>query len=505
MNPVPVHGRRSRAALALTLLLAPACGGGGGTTPTTPGATPTPVAPVPSATPTPSWRPSIVYLLVDDLDVMSLDRMPNLRSMMIDRGLTFTNGFATTPLCCPSRASIMTGQYAHNHGILINRDPMAFGTQPNCFEVFRNRGQERQTLGPWLQDAGYRTAFLGKYLNRYPGDMPDATARYVPPGWDDWFVQAGDNEYYNYDMSDNGNVVHYGRGPENYFTDVLRVRAVQFVERNADPDRPLFLWINPTAPHTPSTPSNEYDGAFADASAPRTPDFNEEDMSDKPRWFRDIPPFAPSEIEHLDGLQRQRLRAMASVDDLLGDVMNALEKKGILDRTYVVFSSDNGLLLGGHRLFLGKDAVYENSIRVPLVVRGPGVPAGRRIEQFVLNIDIAPTLVEMARAQTPGDFMDGRSLFPLLGSTPATAGWRSDFLVEHWTDTPEGLPTWAGVRTSNSIYVEYEKTAEKEFYDLVRDPFQLQNQAAGIGAATLDPLASRLRTLKACRGAACRQ
>lgn len=504
MNAVRVHGRRKRTGAALILLLASACGGGGAS-PTTPVGTPTPVAPAPSPTPTPTWRPSIVFVLVDDLDVLSLDRMPNLRSMVIDRGLTFTNGFSTTPLCCPSRASIMTGQYAHNHGILINRNPNAFGSEPNCFEVFRNKGQERQTIATWMQAAGYRTGFLGKYLNRYPGDMPSADPHYVPPAWDDWYAQVSDNEYYKYQISDNGNVVSFGNRPEDYITDVLRVHAVQFINRWADPDRPFFLWINPIAPHVPATPSNQYDGAFADATVPRTPDFNEEDVSDKPQWFRDVPQFAPSEIEHLDGLQRQRLRTLGSVDDLIGDVMNALQQKGILDRTYFMFMSDNGVLLGGHRLFLGKDAVYENSIRVPLIIRGPGVPAGRRLDQFVLNIDIAPTLVEMSRAQAPGDFMDGRSLFPLLGSTPTpVSSWRSDFLVEHWTDTPEGLPTWAGVRASSSVYVEYEKSGEKEFYDLQRDPYQLQNTAASVGAATIDPMAARLRSLRSCRAASCR-
>lgn len=505
MNAVQVHGRWRRAVAALSLLLAPACGGGGGGTPTTPQGTPTPVAPQPSATPTPTWRPNIVFVLVDDLDVMSIDRMPNLRSMLIDRGLTFTNGFVTTPLCCPSRASMMTGQYAHNHGILINRDPNAFGREPNCAELFHGRGQDRRTVNTWMQAAGYRTAFLGKYLNRYPGDLPDADPRYVPPSWDYWFAQVSDNEYYNYEVNEDGNLLTFGRRPEDYLTDVLRVHAVQFIRRYADPDRPFFLWINPAAPHVPATAPPNYDGAFADAIAPRTPDFNEEDVSDKPKWFRDVPQLTPAEIDRLDGLQRQRLRTMAGVDDLIGDVMNALEVSGVGERTYFIFMSDNGLLLGGHRLSLGKDAVYENSIRVPLIVRGPGVPAGRRLEQFALNIDIAPTLAEMARAQAP-DTIDGRSLFGLLGSTPTpVSSWRSDFLVEHWTDTPEGLPTWAGVRTANSIYVEYEKTAEKEFYDLVRDPSQLQNQAAGAPASTIDPLAARLRALKACRGASCRQ
>lgn len=490
--------------MALALLLSAACGGGG-STPTTPGSPAPSTAPAPQPTPTPAWRPNIVIVLADDLDVLSIDRMPVLRTEVAGRGLTFSNGFATTPLCCPSRASILTGQYAHNHGILINRDPGAFAREPNCFERFRDRGQERQTFATWMEDAGYSTGFVGKYLNRYPGDLPGTDRTYVPPGWTDWFAQVSDNLYYRYVTNDNGTLRTYGNRPDEYLTDVLRERAVQFIHRYADPDKPFLLWINPAAPHVPSTPAPRHVELFADASAPRTPNFNEDDMSDKPRWFQLIPQLNADEVERLDGMQRQRLRTMASVDELIGEVIGALEAKGVLERTYIFFASDNGLLLGAHRLYLGKDAVYENSIRVPLIVRGPGVPAGRTIDYFALNIDLAPTLVEMARAQAPADFMDGRSLYPLLGTNPLpTSSWRSDFLVEHWTDTSEGLPTWHGVRARDRVYVEYERSGEREFYDLQRDPHQLQNQAPSTPAATLEPLQARLRALRDCRAASCR-
>jgi arylsulfatase A-like enzyme len=489
----------------LLLVLNVACGGSSPSNPGPPtGGGPTPT-PTPAPTPTPTWRPNIVIVLADDLDVLSIDRMPILRAQMMNQGLAFTNAFSTTPLCCPSRASILTGQYAHNHGILINRDPNTFSVQPNCFELFRNRGQERQTFATWMQAAGYTTGFVGKYLNRYPGDMPDADPTYVPPGWDDWFAQVSDNRYYNYDTNDNGTLRHYGGGPRDYLTDVLTERALRFVREAANPDKPFILWINPAAPHVPSTPAPRHVEMFADDRAPRTPDFNEPDMSDKPAWFRLIPEFTPDEVDRLDGMQRQRLRTMASVDDMLGEILTTLQQTGTLDRTFVFFASDNGLLIGGHRLYLGKDAVYENSIRVPLVVRGPGVPAGRTLDYFTLNIDLAPTLVEMARAQAPADFIDGRSLYPLLGANPLpSTSWRSDFLVEHWTDTPEGLPTWFGVRARSSVYVEYERSGEREFYDLSRDPSQLQNAFGSTPAATLDPLRSRLGALRNCRGASCR-
>jgi arylsulfatase A-like enzyme len=497
---------KGRAWSALALCAVTACGGGGGgSTPTAPVAPGPSTAPAPQPTPTPSWRPNIIVILADDLDVLSIDRMPNLRTQVAAQGLTFTNGFATTPLCCPSRASILTGQYAHNHGILINRNPNTFGVEPNCFERFRDRGQERQTFATWLQAAGYTTAFVGKYLNRYPGDMPGADPTHVPPGWDDWFAQVSDNAYYRYATNDNGTLRDYGNRPVDYLTDVLTERALRFVREAASPDTPFLLWINPAAPHVPSTPAPRHVDLFADAIAPRLPNFNEPDMSDKPRWFQLIPELNDGEIERLDGMQRQRLRTMASVDDMIGSLLTVLRETGALDRTFLIFASDNGLLLGAHRLYLGKDAVYENSVRVPLIVRGPGVPAGRMLDYFALNIDLAPTLVEMARAQPPGDFMDGRSLYPLLGDNPLPASsWRSDFLVEHWTDTNEGLPTWAGIRARDRVYVEYERTNEREYYDLGRDPHQLQNQANGTPAATLEPLQARLRALRSCRGAGCR-
>jgi hypothetical protein len=197
-----------------------ACGGGGGgSTPVNPVAPSPSTAPAPQPTATPTWRPNIVILTADDLDVLSIDRMPTLRAELMNRGLTFTNGFATTPLCCPSRASMMTGQYAHNHGILINRNPNTFGVEPNCFEKFRNAGQERQTFATWMQDAGYTTGFVGKYLNRYPGDMPDADPTYIPPGWDDWFAQVSDNAYYRYVTNDNGTMRNYENRPADYLTD----------------------------------------------------------------------------------------------------------------------------------------------------------------------------------------------------------------------------------------------------------------------------------------------
>jgi len=494
----------SRALAAV--LMATSCGGASGSPSSQPGA-PAP-NPTPTPVPTPAARPNIVVITTDDLDNASLSRMPNLRAQIIDKGLTFTNSFVTTPLCCPSRASLLTGLYAHNHGILINRPAGSLGQVPNCFEQFRDSGQESSTVNNWLRAAGYRTGFVGKYLNRYPGDMPGANPRYVPPGWNDWFSQFSEtgNAYYRYSVNDNGSIVQHGNRPQDYLTDVMASRTVQLINTwSGDPTHPFFVWVNAAAPHVPATPAPRHaDVLFEGVVAPRTPNFNEADMSDKPSWFRSLPVFDADTIERLDGAQRQRLRTMLSVDDMIGSIVTALENSQALSNTYIIFNSDNGLLLGGHRLYLGKDAVYEESIKVPLIIRGPSVPQGRSLDHMVLNIDLAPTLAELARVGVPGN-VDGKSMLPLLNSNPpTTSAWRTDFLVEHWTDQEEGLPDWFGVRTKDQIYVDYPMTSEKELYELGGDVYQLQSKHATAPSSTLTPLASRLTALRSCRAAACR-
>lgn len=502
----PRRSERSVSRTFMAFLMASSCGGGSGATPSQPGQ-PSP-GPTPTPVPTPAARPNIVVITTDDLDNASISRMPNLRSLLIDRGITFTNSFVTTPLCCPSRASMLTGLYAHNHGVLINRPAGSLGQVPNCFEQFRDSGQESSTVNTWLRASGYRTGFVGKYLNRYPGDMPGANPRYVPPGWDDWYSQFSDsgNAYYKYSMNDNGNILQFGNRPQDYLTDVMTSHAVQLINTwSGDPARPFFVYVNPAAPHVPATPAPRHaDVLFEDVIAPRTPNFNEPDMSDKPSWFRSLPAFDDDTISRLDGAQRQRLRTMLAVDDMIGNIVTALETSQALSNTYIIFNSDNGLLLGGHRLYLGKDAVYEESIKVPLIIRGPSVPQGKSLDHMVLNIDLAPTLADLARVAIPGN-LDGKSMLPLLNyNPPTTSAWRTDFLEEHWTDQEEGLPDWFGVRTKNQIYVEYPMTRETEYYDLGKDPYQLDSQHAKAPASTLQPLAARLAALKGCRAPSCR-
>ena len=447
-------------------------------------------------------RPNIVFILSDDLDMAAMEFLPRVQAQLVARGASFANAFSATPLCCPSRASLLTGQYAHNHGVLTNGGPSR-----SCFEDFRDSGRERLALPQWLKSAGYRTAFVGKYLNRYPGVDPASDQGYVPPGWDDWHATFAEGTaecpscaYYDYAMNDNGQVVSFGHRDADYLTDVIAERAVGFIKdaRRAG-DAPFFLWVAPSAPHTPASPAARHEGAYGDQRAPRTPNFNEEDVEDKPTWLRAQPRLSAEEEVEVDGLFRDRIESMLSVDEAVEKLVNAVAALGELEDTYFIFTSDNGFLMGPHRFPTGKEAPYEESIRVPLVIAGPGVPAGT-LRQDVLNIDLPATIAEIAQA-TPTGPVDGRSLVPLFSGSPA---WRTDLLLEFEARTAGGIPSWTGLRTDDWIFVDYPAVAEREYYDLKADPFQLENRAGSLAADRLATLMTRLDRLQGCSGASCR-
>jgi len=462
----------------------------------------------------PAVRPNIIFILTDDLDAKSIEVMPNLRALLVERGVTFTNFFVSYALCCPSRASILRGQYAHNTGIQGNRPPAG------GFEKFHELGRENSTVATWLKAAGYRTGYFGKYLNGYPLGVEPT---YVPPGWDEWNSPVTNSAYgmFNYRMNENGRIVSYGPNPEDYITDVLAKKATDFIRRGG---QPFFIHLATYAPHGPATPAPRHADLFAGARAPRGPSFNEADVRDKPRWLQSRPPLTPPQITRLDLLYRRRLQSLQAVDDLIGSIIDTLRATGELQRTYVFFSSDNGFHLGEHRLPAGKNTAYEEDVHVPLIVTGPGVPAGRGVEHLAVNIDLGPTWAELAGAAVP-TFVDGRSLFPLLGSSPPpTDHWRQSFLVEHFTEQrrpgdvdPEppdepavppqtaarAVPTLAALRTRTYVYVEY-ATGDRELYDLVRDPFELQNISATASQSLLADLAARLAAMRRCGGMTCR-
>ncbi|HEU5434438.1 MAG TPA: sulfatase, partial [Thermomicrobiales bacterium] len=473
-------------------------------------------------------RPNIILILTDDLDSQSIAAMPALQSLLVKQGTLFSRFFVSMPLCAPSRASILRGQYPHNHGVLNNT-----GVNGG-FPAFFDFGDEASTVATWLHDAGYRTGLFGKYLNRYPKEAPRT---YVPPGWDAWFglMEGGANYYLDFTLNENGTPVAYGGKPEDYLTDVLADKAAAFIGSGGD--QALFAYIAPYAPHAPSTPPPRYANAFADVKAPRGPAFNEADVSDKPAWLRASPLLTPNQIDRIDQHYRDRLRSLLAVDDLLRKLVDLLQAQGRLADTCIAFTSDNGFQLGEHRLPLGKQTAYEESIRVPLIVRGPGVPQGKTVDQLTLNSDLAPTFAAWAAASAP-DFVDGRSLLPLFDETPP-AGWRDAILIEdepvirfqraapaHATpvatpiatpiatpgaaddeDTskisPAEPPPYNAIRTTRYLYVAYDD-GEREVYDLQTDPAELTNVAATTAPALLAAFADRLEALRTCRAGSCR-
>lgn len=463
-----------RGAGIASLLILLSCGGG---------SSPSASAPLPSATP-PVARPNFVVVLTDDLDVPTTAELPLIPDLLANRGLRFTRAYATQPLCGPSRASILTGQYTHNHGVSNNVLPS------QGFAAFRRH--ENATIATWLKSAGYRTALVGKYMNGYAWAAGDD---YIPPGWDEWHGHLNaieDGRYFDYWMNDNGKVSRFGAREEEYSADVETRHAVEFIRASAGRPEPLFLFLGPQAPHVPATYAERHGAEFRYSLAPRVPSFNEADVSDKPSIVRFVDPMMAADIDGADKLQRWRLRSLRAVEEMIDAVLRALAETGRLERTYVIFTSDNGLLMGQHRTVAKKGNAYEETIGVPLLVRGPGVPVGR-VDQPVLNIDLAPTLLELAQVPIP-DSVDGRSLVPFLRGTPPPS-WRTDVLIENDGSVAIRTPEWLFGDLS---------TDEVELYDMRADPYQLQSLHRTADPALIASLRQRMRALLACRGASCR-
>jgi len=445
----------------------------------------------------PLRQPNLILILTDDLDLgrvgypHPIDYLPQIQSLLVSQGLTFSNAFVTRSLCCPSRATILRGQYPHNHTIQDNKPP------DGGEMTFRDLGLDTSTIATWLQAVGYQTVLIGKYLNSYAW-----SPTYVPPGWNEWYAGVdGRDEYYNYEFNENGQIVLYGTDPEDYLTDVETAKATDFIRRTT---APFFIYLAPSAPHgDPPIPAPRHIGLFADLMAPRTPSFNEADMSDKPTWLRSHPLLTDDKIDKIDVGYRARLESMLAVDDMVAAVVQALRDTHQLNNTFIFFTSDNGYHQGEHRLSGGKDTTYEEDIRVPLIVRGPGVPAGRTVEHQTVNTDLAPTLAELAGASAP-EFVDGRSLVRVLSdSPPPLENWRQRVLVERWPPSDLTNPRVNHtVRTLQYTYTEY--MDDYELYDLSSDPFQLENFYSTADPDLIAQLVSQLDVLKACAGSGCR-
>ncbi len=440
-------------------------------------------------------KPDIVFILADDMRLDDFEHMPQTRQLLAEQGLEFQNAFVTHSLCCPSRASILRGQYTHNHQVLINNQG---------FEKFQSQGHEDSTVATWLKSGGYQTVLIGKYLNGYPRRNHET---YVPPGWDEWYgrprAEAG---YYDYQLNENGTLVYYGGDEQDYYTDVLAGKAKDYVRRAVDDSRPFFMYLAPGTPHGPFIPALRHQNEYPAARAPQPPSFNEPDVADKPAWVGGLPRLTSADEQKADVAYRSRLRMLLSLDEMVAGLIEELEATSRLDNTYVFFTSDNGYHLGEHRLALGKRTAFEEAIRVPLLIRGPGVRAGTTVEEIALNIDLAPSFAELGDVSAP-EFVDGRSLVPLFSGQAPPASWRSAFLVEHWSGgggNPSQTPTYAAVRTGTHKYVEYEN-GEKELYDLSADPYELESFPETADSALLESLVSRLEALKGCAKQACHQ
>jgi N-acetylglucosamine-6-sulfatase len=443
--------------------------------------------------------PNILFVLTDDLDLEGAEYMPQVKSFLVDGGTSFSNYFVNISLCCPSRATMLRGQYAHNTGVYTNKK------EDGSFIYLYRHGLEKSTIATWLKEKGYRNGYIGKYFNGYPRQAPK---NYVPPGWDQWASPINDSGYmgYKYTLNENGNFVEYGDRPEDYSADVYTNKAQQFINQAAQDKQPFFLYISYFAPHQPAIPAPRHSQLFPNAFVPRTPAFNEADVEDKPSYIRELPLLTPQETAKIDQLYQNRLRSLQAVDEGLVSLVNTLKANGQLDNTYIIFTSDNGYHLGQHRLLPQKETAYEEDIHLPLYVRGPDVPRGKTVDQIVSNVDLAPTFAELAGVKPP-NFIDGRSLVSLFRRhSPVSHVWRQVLLLQHRLNLKAVplIPNYKGLRTTHCTYVQY-KNGEEELYDLRQDPHQLQNLAKVIQPQVIQEYTKRLLHLSSCRGKTCRE
>jgi N-acetylglucosamine-6-sulfatase len=446
-------------------------------------------------------RPNIVLVVTDDLTKKDYFDLGRNLSSFTSGGTFFHNAFVTTALCCPSRASTLTGLYAHNHHITQHIDP---GTG---YEQYHAEGYDQKDLPVWLEDSGYETGLVGKYLNKY-----QAREDGIPGGWTDWY--GANDPTHSWTLNENGSIRTYPQDPTapayEPWEDVMGDKAVEFVGKAHASGQPFFLWYGTHAPHSPELIPPRDKDRVGTWPAYDPPSFNERDVSDKPKWVRDQSLLSSAQRQSLKHEREERLTSMLAVSRNLARLKDKLRESGELSNTYLIFTSDNGYHLGQHRLGAGKMSAYEEDMRVPLAISGPGVASGSA-KHTVLNTDLAPTIADLAGV-TPGLAPDGRSLAPLLSegrSGIAPEQFRRRFMEENWqgpVPTPTGpkpfpAPTNFAVRGLTFMYDRY-VTGETEYYDLSRDPYELESkQVSRTYKDKLDTLRTRLR---GCRGAECR-
>lgn len=453
--------------------------------------------------PAQSKRPNIVLITTDDEADYDMRWMPRTRRLLGEAGVTFSDSVSPHPLCCPARAEILTGQFAQNNGVRTNEGHKHGG--------FRAMHSYRNTIGPWLQHAGYRTAFVGKFLNGYR-----STSRNIP-GWNEWnplLEDFGAYQYYNFSARHN-DVIR--RHPRVHVSDFLAGQTARLVRKFSKRRQPFFIWQSHVAPHGacvpdgdswcwgPPVPARRHADILEDVQPPSfsDPAFFERDVADKPAYLKSLSTSSQRLAELRQSFTR-RIQSLQSVDEAVARTIRVLRDTGELSNTVVVFTSDNGFVLGEHR-WTGKDVPYEQSLQVPLIVRGPGLPKGVTRRDTVATVDLAPTFVDLANAK-PTVPLDGRSLLP-LARRGAASGWQN-LLIQNGPRLGEGDGagwSYRGVRTRRYTYVEYTRYGT-ELYDRRLDPHQLTN-LAGLPAYSKvqRELQRRAHVLRNCSGKSCRR
>ena len=487
---------------------------------------------------------NVLFILTDDQSASELAAMPSVQSLIAAQGVSFRRAYISYPLCCPSRAALLSGDYMHNNGVRGNLPP--FGG----WERFRAR--EGNSLAPWMHDESYYTLHLGKYMNGYPTGVAPADA--VPPGWDEWYGKISEGPlYFNYqlieqtDPLDTPQLVFYGDQANEYQTDILRDKALDFIDTAGVAETPFMmnLWFN--APHAPFEPAPRHLFSASGAPLPKLQAFNEKNMRDKPKWLRKQSrrPLSKPLRKQINNERRRRAEQLMSVDEGVRQVILELASEGILEDTYVIFMSDNGYFRGEHRIAGGKFLAYEPSARVPLLIRGPGIPAGATSDELVSGIDIPQTILDIAGTGRPE--IDGRSLLPFAMS-PAHRSSRP-LLIEADTGPGQGnpgvdpaeasaarkrtlraglagkkgagnldqekspvksvangnfAPAYRAIRTDRYLYVLY-ANGQTELYDMLRDPAQLRSLARDRRYRFVRKwLHGQMVTLTGCNGPTCR-
>jgi arylsulfatase A-like enzyme len=445
-------------------------------------------------------HPNIVFVLTDDLAWNLVSHMPHVQALQ-KAGTTMSNNYVVDSLCCPSRSATFTGEYPHNDGVFTNSG------SDGGYNAYNKNGDQQKSYALAMQQAGYRTGFMGKYLNGY---QPTNSA---PPGWNEWDVAGNGYPEFNYTLNQDGTQQRYGHDPKSYLTDVLSAKAGSFIDSSAASGKPFMLEVATFAPHAPYTPAPRHKGAANGVPYPRTSAYDAL-PSNPPSWLKGRPALTAKQQQRITTAYRKRVAADLATDDMIGHLEQELQAKGIAKNTYIVFSSDNGYHMGEYRLLPGKQTAFDTDIHVPLIVSGPGVPAGKTSDQLTSNIDLAPTFESLAGAK-PGSTVDGVSMSGLWhGQRPPA--WQQAVLIEHHgPDDARGdpdrqnakhadPPSYEAIRTATALYVHY-ADGQQEYYDTAHDPHELINLAAkGIPTALPKALAAleKCHDATACQAAA---